>query len=111
MTLYGLEIGTYEAFDKTIDKCLDFVYLHGILEHKNGFDLIGVTRETYNNIYSNSSCIIDVDIILHNGDKETGKLFFWRDSYGKNHGLVVNELDSENIQYVQDCFDKKVDCL
>ena len=107
MTVYGLEIGTYEAFNKDIKKCLDFVYLHGVLEDKNGFDLLGVDRKTYNSIHSNPICITKVNVVFHNGDKEEGILFFWHDGDGREHGLIVSETDKESMDYAKEKFDNR----
>ena len=42
MKIYGLNIDSLKAY-KQKTKLLDYVYLHGVLEDKNKYDLIGVT--------------------------------------------------------------------
>jgi hypothetical protein len=102
MTIYGLEIGTHETYEET--RFLDFVYLHGTLEAKNGFDLVGVTEEAYGVITACHFGKFDVEVITHDGQKEQGILFYWHDNDSRRYGLIVNGADTESMVYAQDKF-------
>lgn len=103
MIIYGLNIKTSEAY-KQKTRLLDFVYLHGALEEKNKYDLIGVTEETYCVITACHFGKFSVDVILSNGEKEHGILFYWHDNQNRRHGLVVSGTDIESMVYAQDKF-------
>ena len=103
MVIYGLDKETSEAYGQET-RLLSFVYLHGILEEKNKYDLIGVTEETYCVITACHFGKFSVDVILHNGEKEQGILFYWHDSQDRMHGLVVSEMDAESMFYARDKF-------
>ena len=110
MNIYGLDIETNETYEKeTI--LLNFVYLHGILEKRNGFDLVGVTKETNNVIESCDFGKFDVNIIFPNSEKEQGVLFYWHGKNGIGRGLIVSEMDEESMNYAREKFDKRVSVL
>ena len=110
MNIYGLNMGTSKAYEQET-RLLDFVYLHGILEDKNKYDLIGVTEETYWTITSCYFGKFDVDVILQNGEKEHGILFYWHDNDSRRHGLVVSGTDTESMAYAQDKFYNRANTL
>ena len=109
MIIYGLEIGTHKTYEET--RFLDFVYLHGELEKKNGFDLVGVTEGTYSVIISCRFGKFDVEVITHDGQKEQGVLFYWHDNDSRRHGLVVSGTDKESMVYAQDKFYSRANAL
>lgn len=103
MVIYGLNAETSEAFEQET-RLLSFVYLHGALEEKNKYDLIGVTEETYRAITACQFGKFTVDVILSNGEKEHGILFYWHDDQNRMYGLVVSEMDAESMVYARDKF-------
>lgn len=106
MNIYGLNVNTQEVFEKNEKdvEFLDFVYLHGDLEKKNGYDLVSATEETYHAITACYFGKFDVDVILHNGEKEHGLLFYWHDNESRRHGLIVSGTDTESMVYAQEKF-------
>lgn len=106
MIIYGINKDSYEAYIPET-RLLDGVYLHGILEEKNEFDLVGAKEETYNVLKSCEFGKFEIDVILQNGQKENGFLYYWHDKCGKTHGLITEINDVESIIYAKEMFEKK----
>lgn len=97
MKIYGLNVETYKAYNNET-RCLNFVYLDGMLEKKNGFDLVAVTEETYQVLTSCNFGVFDVEVVLHNGSEERGILFYWHDKHSRWHGLIVGNTDVNRMK-------------
>lgn len=80
-----------------------FVYLHGILEDKNGFDLCWIDP------FPKEEGIYDCDAILQNGETIPSKLYlYFIDNFpyeGErlNRGLVVANSDRVENEYANSC--------
>ena len=79
----------------------NFVYLHGLLEDKVGFDLVGcLDRPQKEGVY-------DAVVVLPDNNCELAKLFYWKDG-DKDRGLVVSVNDNQEVlDYAKDKFYKK----
>lgn len=85
-----------------------YVYLHGKLEEKAGFDIVDTkTEKETKNI---SEGIHDVEVVYTDGTSEFAKLFYWHGKYIPR-GLIVSPEDEEGMKYAQECFDSKVNDL
>jgi len=80
-----------------------FVYLHGILEDKNGFDLCWIDP------FPNEEGIYDCEAILQNGETIPSKLYlyfidnFHYEGERFNRGLVVANSDRVENEYANGC--------
>jgi hypothetical protein len=83
-----------------------WVYLHGMLQDKNGFDLCLIDHmPTHDGIY-------DCEAILSTGETYPSKLYLYfipQDYFGRvsmmNRGLIVaNEDSDEHHDYAKKCF-------
>ena len=93
--------------------CCNYVYAHGILEEKAGYDIV-CYPETDTFDYENDR-IEDVIAVLSNGEEIKSKLFFWHSApyndderrYMRNHpifnchGLIIAENDAEAMKDAQ----------
>lgn len=101
MTIYGLTIESNGPWDNKFED-FPFVYLHGKLNRLNYYDLVEVDE------LPAEEGIYDVDVILADKSKFKGKLFFWKNDFPFQHGLVVEENDTEALEYAQQCYENKV---
>lgn len=99
---------------KSCTTCLEtsyvfgYVYLHGKLEEKTGFDIVDTkTKKETENI---SEGIHDVEVVFPDGTSESAKLFYWHGKYIPR-GLIVSPTDEEAMKYAQECFDNRVNNL
>lgn len=80
-----------------------FVYLHGILEDKNGFDLCWIDP------FPDKEGIYDCEAILQNGETIPSKLYlyfidnFHYEGERLNRGLVVANSDRVENEYANSC--------
>ena len=110
MKVYGLESGTLEAFEDNM-KTLEFVYLHGDLVDKNGYDLIEISEETELALKFCNAGVFDIEVVLCDGKREDGVMFYWHDSTGRVHGLVVADYDNEYLEDARNKYNKRQNCV
>lgn len=85
--------------DRINNKLTDGIYLHGILELENGYDLVSMDEiPEKDGIYE---CIT----VLHN-EKVPSILYFWRIN-SRNRGLVVKRTDENAIKNAEETYNKK----
>jgi len=81
------------------NKLTDGIYLHGILELENGYDLVSIDEiPEKDGIYE---CITE----LHN-EKVPSILYFWKIN-GRNRGLVVKRTDENAIKNAEETYNKR----
>lgn len=81
------------------NKLTDGVYLHGILELKNGYDLVSMDE------IPEKDGIYECTTVLHN-EKVPSILYFWRIN-GRNRGLVVKRTDENAIKNAEETYNKR----
>lgn len=116
MNIYGLNkeltiSTTSESCEKEII-LLNFVYLHGILEDKNGCDLVATTKEIHSVISACQFGKFNVNVILRNNESEPGILFYWHDdTTNRAHGLIVSESDGYYMNDAKEKFYNKANFI
>ena len=87
---------------------INWVYLHGILEEINGYDIVCSSKRN-----SFTDGIHDVDVIFADGSCHKAKMYLWHDTgvFNKQRGLIVDPSDTESVEYAKQCLENKTDCL
>lgn len=73
------------------------VYLDGILEEKNGYDLVSFKTPKNDGIYD---CLVII-----NGQLFPSKLFFWRTDCDR--GLIVSNDDADAIKHAEQKYNER----
>lgn len=107
MTVYGLHAGDYTAHAGTKYVPLDHVYLHGQFERDNKFDLVGCDNELAAYLRENDVVRVKVTLVLFNGKIKTGRLYWWHDKDGHQHGLVCDPTDKNACLYAATHFNDR----
>lgn len=80
-------------------KLTDGVYLHGILELENGYDLVSMDE------IPEKDGIYECTTILHN-EKVSSILYFWKVN-NRNRGLVVKRTDENAIKNAEETYNNR----
>ena len=78
-------------------------YMHGELQEKAGYDIFAFVGECPKavGVYPVKVLKFDVDATL----------YLWKDNSQQVHGLVVENSDTESVQYAVKCYNDRVSCL
>ncbi len=72
--VYAINIDAQTYEDKG-NKILDFVYLHGTIEDRNGYDLVAVNKEDFK---VDLDTITDITVVFEDGTEIIARLYYWR---------------------------------
>ena len=107
MTIYGLSAGDYTAHANIPYTPLSSVYLHGTFEHENKFDLVGCDNELQKYLTEHDVARIKVTVVLFDGQVRRGRLYWWHDANGFQHGLVCDPTDQAACLYAAHHFNNR----
>ncbi len=105
MVIYALDINYNTSAPKTEKHNGSFVYLHGKLEDKNGFDLV-----EYIDPLPCEDGEYDAEVQFANRERLSCRLYFWH-ANGMQKGLVVLPDDEEAAIYAEKCLKDKAEFL
>lgn len=105
MKVYGYTYNNECAIDT--HSITSFVYAHGELEKKCGYDLVYIP--SYKSTYEMEDGEFIVDFIYPNGEEIKAKLFIWTDKYKTHHGLCVDLNDTEGYNWALQQYKKKAE--
>ena len=100
--VYAYDID-FEAWEDK--KLTNFIYLHGDLMERNGFDLVALSS------IPEKKGIYPVIVHFADGGIETNaKLFYWKADW-KDRGLIVSVDDEEHIKDAQEKYDRNAEYI
>ena len=78
---------------KDIPCATEFIYLHGIIERWNAYDMVAFVDDV-----PTTKGIYECTVLLGTNRYSPCKLYYWKDE-SKNRGLIVLETDTEANEY------------
>lgn len=106
MKVYGF---TYNCEKCAIDSdgLTSFIYAHGELDDKCGYDLVYIPG--YRSAYDMEDGDYDVTFIYPDSTEVSAKLFVWTDKYGHHRGLCVDKTDLHYLKDAQKKYETKAE--
>ena len=100
MRAYGLPQNKFPSdwCNKLNLDIVDGVYLHGeALKLNNGFDLVAMDRLDIRNMELFNFASIPIRVICGKDKTMRAYLYYWKDSHGRNRGLICEEGNVEVV--------------